>query len=191
MNVSGRQKKYALISAALYAAAFLTYIQISLRNGETMDIAAYILLWIGSAALAVTVFMKNPKGVLCAAGIRSLAALLLFLRNAVHGFFDPAELSVFAAYAALIALLVLSEKGNGLAGKLWFVPGVLLGLRFLISGIDLSTDLAYIFSAADIWMFVLSFLITEMAALFLAGLWIREPFAFQRKYAIMEIRDWL
>ena len=156
-----------------------------------MEAAAYILLWIGSATLAVTVFLKNPKGVLCAAGVRSLAALLLFLRNAFHGFFDPAELSVFAAYAALTALLILSEKQNGLAGRLWFIPGALLAVRFLISSIDLSTDLAYIFSSADIWMFVLSFLVAEMAALFAAGLWIRAPFAFQRKYAIMNISDWI
>jgi hypothetical protein len=80
--------------------------------------------------LSVTLFIKNKKALILSAGI--IALVRFYLLASSISWWEYYYVLPFCVYAALVCIIILSFKGNAIAKKFWFLPGVLQSIRVLI-----------------------------------------------------------
>ena len=178
---TGRAWKYALIAGicfALYTGYKVIdewqYIFITKIYGA-LAIMITILEIAGYGGLAAASFTRNRK-VASAAACACLCVKIYVLAS--HGF--PRVYWFHAlAYTALIIIILLSVKGIKLSGYIWYVPVLLIALRWMyvtkqfmvFSGQHIIINTGTMFNAEN-WLGYLSLIIETAAALF-AGLWLK------------------
>ncbi len=153
------KEKSSLLSAAFFAAYAIAFIVLTISTfyyGDDLSTTAYVLLYVGSIGLPVTVFLKNKKAVLIASIITLVASFLFSLRRLIWiGFFRSfGDLSVALSYAALMIVVILSSKGNGIVKRIWFVPSI--------------------FGVLQCFGYLSSLALLPAIALFFAGLWLKD-----------------
>ncbi|MCH5170197.1 MAG: hypothetical protein J1F24_02805 [Oscillospiraceae bacterium] len=161
-------KKYALIAAICYAVygaySIINRIIYVVQNPDYAAITALnIIFWIATISLAVTLFMKNEKAVIVAAGVN-----VLLNGYYLVAYFSLWNLLTFVAYAALVVIAVLALKGNAGIKKIWFLPAVVMLLGCLIGWFSYGY-FSYIFAT---WNSML-FSVVEIAALVFVGMWLK------------------
>ena len=129
----------------------ITHITYALESDYAPITALDIIFWIAMLGMAVTLFLKNEKAIIAAAGVNALLDLYYF----VH-YFSLSGLLDFVAYASVVALLVFALKKNDVLGRLivWI-------------------DYGYFSYISESWKSILFGLI-EIGGLTLLGLWIKE-----------------
>ena len=161
-------KKFSLIAAICYTIYALYNIInriIYVSNSDYATITALnIIFWIAALGMAVTLFMKNKKAVVAAAGVNALLGAYYII-----SYFSLWNLCDFVAYAGAVVLIALSIKGNSAAKKIWFVPALALLVGCVIGWIN-GGYFRYLSAA---WKPIL-FGIVEIAALLFAGMWLKE-----------------
>ena len=167
MKHDGEGTKSARRAAGCFAAAFAYTLatQAGQIGGDSpAGTAGRVLGWIGLAGLGAAAFLKNKRAFAAAAGIMCAACF-----GAAYGRMTVMALALTAAYAMLALAALLSEKGNEIARKMWFIPGVLR-----------MTQIVYVpgrehFSlgkmSAGEWA-AAAFIAIETAAVFFAGRWL-------------------
>ena len=111
-------KKFSLIAAICYTIYALYNIinrysiynriynsTISASNSHVPINALIIIVWIAALGMAVTLFMKNKKAVVAAAGVNALLGAYYIIRC-----FGLWNLCIFVAYAGAVVLIALSIK---------------------------------------------------------------------------------
>lgn len=162
-------KKYSLIAALCYAVitlyAIINRIVYVNNNPDYASITAFnIIYWIILIALAVTLFLKNKKAVVVAAG----ANALLFIYYLTQ-YFSVWNLFDFLSYAIVVVIIVLALKGNDVASKIWFLAGAILLLGNMIGWFKFE----YFSHLSATWKSIL-FVLIETSALFFSGLWLKN-----------------
>lgn len=174
-----KQKPYALMAGVCYGICGLYSIITRTAYGRGYFIlstnALNIVFYIATIGMAVALFLKNEKAVIAAAGVHTIYALYyclqsLFVRRSWWGTFLQCFF-VTAAYASVVALLLLTLKKNAVVQKIWFVAGAAPLLGNLIYWIE-GGYFSWI-SERWIWKSML-FSLIEIAGLILLGLWIKE-----------------
>ena len=161
-------KKFSLIAAICYTIYALyniinRIIYVSNSDYDTIT-ALNIIFWIVALGMAVTLFMKNKKAVVAAAGGNALLGAYYII-----SYFSLWNLCDFVAYAGAVVLIALSIKGNSAVKKIWFVPALVLLVGCVIGWIN-GGYFRYLSAA---WKPIL-FGIVETAALLFAGMWLKE-----------------
>lgn len=160
-------KKYALIAGVCYAIYVLYIISNEIRNIQEFDYhltALDVIFWIVTIGMAVTLFLKNEKAVIVAAGANVLYYVYnLISHNLVWILF------YVVAYVALIVLLVLTIKRNNVVKNIWFIPGAAALISTLIMWLSYQYFSYFIF----LWKSMV-FNIIEIAALVFVGIWLRK-----------------
>ena len=161
-------KKFSLIAAICYTIYALYNIInriIYVSNSDYATITSLnIIFWIAALGMAVTLFMKNKKAVVAAAGVNALLSAYYLI-----SYFSLFNLCDFVAYAGAVVLMALSIKGNSAVKKIWFVPALVLLVGCVIGWIN-GGYFRYLSAA---WKPIL-FGIVEIAALLFAGMWLKE-----------------
>lgn len=159
-------KKYALIAAICYAVyAIYNIINriIYVSNFEYDTITVFnILFWIGMLGMAVSLFVKNQRIVIAAAGVNALLGAYNFVT-----YFSLWYLCDFLAYASVVVFVILTLKGNDVVKKIWFVPAAVLLLGYVIDWIK------YFEFLSAIWTSMLASIV-QITALLFAGMWVKE-----------------
>ena len=182
MSETGKAKKYALIAAICFV--FFTAYRIIdecryIHNYNTLAVLAAIVEIAGFIGLTVAAFIRNRKILLAAACVCLCAKAYWFYLNISSGYIIFGLL--FLGYAALAAVALLSLKGVNLK-YLWFIPALLIVLRWMYISKHLNFNVGMMFSA-DYW-FDYTALIVESVTFFFAGLWLKaEPAAGKGKKA--------
>lgn len=162
------KKPYALMAGVCYGIKglynIITHITYALESDYAPITALNIIFWIAMLGMAVTLFLKNEKAIIAAAGVNALLDLYYF----VH-YFSLSGLLDFVAYASVVALLVFALKKNDVVQKVWFIAGAAMLLGRLIVWIDYG----YFSYISESWKSILLGLI-EIGGLTLLGLWIKE-----------------
>ena len=170
--------KYALITGICFA-LYTVYKVIDeipyLKVYSTLGILVTILEVAGYGGLAVASFTRKRGAALAAAGACLCVKIYVL---AIHGFpriywFHP------LAYTALMLIILLSIKGKKMSGYIWYVPVLLIALRWMyvtrqfmdISKQQIIIYIGTMFKEKD-WFGYLSLIIETAAALF-AGLWLK------------------
>ncbi|MCR5565616.1 MAG: hypothetical protein K6F61_02095 [Clostridiales bacterium] len=173
--------KYALITGICFALYTVykvidewQYIFITKVYGA-LAIMITILEIAGYGGLAVASFTRKRGAALAAAGACLCVKIYVL---AIHGFpriywFHP------LAYTALMLIILLSIKGKKMSGYIWYVPVLLIALRWMyvtrqfmdISKQQIIIYIGTMFNEKD-WFGYLSLIIETAAALF-AGLWLK------------------
>lgn len=143
----------AYISAAFF---FLTSIFNIINEGFTLS----VIIMIG---LGITLILRNK-----------IAFIVLAIANIIYIFVDTIAgvedvLSVLS-YALLVILMILSIKKNNIIKKIWYIPGVLFGMVYML---DLSQSY-YLHISPETLFVELSSSIIEAGALLFASLWSKE-----------------
>lgn len=163
------KKPYALMAGVCYGINglynIITRITYALELDYAPITALNIIFWIAMLGMAVTLFLKNEKAIIAAAGVNALLDLYYF----VH-YFSLSDLLDFVAYASVVALLVFALKKNDVVQKVWFIAGAAMLLGLLIGWID---DYGYFSYISESWKSIL-FSLIEIGGLTLLGLWIKE-----------------
>lgn len=163
------KKPYALMAGVCYGIKglynIITRITYALESDYAPITALNIIFWIAMLGMAVTLFLKNEKAIIAAAGVNALLDLYCF----VH-YFSLSDLLDFVAYASVVALLVFALKKNDVVQKVWFIAGAAMLLECLIVWID---DYGYFSYISESWKSIL-FSLIEIGGLTLLGLWIKE-----------------
>lgn len=163
------KKPYALMAGVCYGInglyTIITRITYALESDYAPITALNIIFWIAMLGMAVTLFLKNEKAIIAAAGVNALLDLYYF----VH-YFSLSDLLNFVAYASVVALLVFALKKNDVVQKVWFIAGAAMLLGCLIGWIDGYLYFSYI---SESWKSIL-FSLIEIGGLTLLGLWIKE-----------------
>ena len=161
-------KKFSLIAAICYTIYALYNIInriIYVSNSDYAAITALnVIFWIAALGMAVTLFMKNKKAVVAAAGVNALLGAYYII-----SYFSLWNLCDFVAYAGAVVLIAFSIKGNSAVKKIWFVPALVLLVGCVIGWIN-GGYFRYLSAA---WKPIL-FGIVEIAALLFAGMWLKE-----------------
>ena len=162
------KKPYALMAGVCYGIKglcnIITHITYALESDYAPITALNIIFWIAMLGMAVTLFLKNEKAIIAAAGVNALLDLYCF----VH-YFSLSDLLDFVAYASVVALLVFALKKNDVVQKVWFIAGAAMLLGRLIVWIDYG----YFSYISESWKSIL-FSLIEIGGLTLLGLWIKE-----------------
>lgn len=168
MTNTEKKSNFSLIAAIIYAViAVYTIINliVYVNSSEYASITAIdIIYWIVLIGLAVTLFMKNKKAVVFAAG----ANALLYVYYLVE-WFSLGNLFDFLAYAAFVVIIILALKGNAVAKKIWFLAGALLFVGSMIGMIGW-------IQGGYLWKSILVG-IAEVVALVFAGMWLKDDIA--------------
>ena len=169
-------KKFSLIAAICYTIYALYYIIIQIiyvSNFDSVTITALcVIFWISALGMAVTLFMKNKKAVVAAAGVYALFVAYCINCYCNHwkiSYFSLWNLCDFVAYAGAVVLIALSIKGNSAVKKIWFVPALVLLVGFVIGWINSG----YLRFLSIVWVDILLGLF-EIGALLFVGMWIKE-----------------
>ena len=166
-------KKYSLIAALCYAVITL-YVIINRivyvnNNPDYASITAIsIIYWIILIALAVTLFLKNKKAVVVAAGANALYSIYYLIRFLTI-YFSVWHLFDFLSYAIVVVIIVLAFKGNDVASKIWFLAGAIQLLGNMIGWFKFE----YFSHLSTTWKSIL-FALVETSALFFCGLWLKN-----------------
>ncbi len=123
-----------------------------------------IIEWIAAIGMAASVVMNSRKGVAIAAGVRALLCVYYLM-----GYLGPwswhCSIVCPIAYAALIAVTVLSLKEKPVVKKIWFIPGALMLLYTLIEWARYDNPRLRIWLLCDVVLCV---------GIILAGMWLRS-----------------
>lgn len=161
-------KKFSLIAAICYTVYALYNIIIQIFYVLKSDYATItdlnIIFWIAAPGMAVTLFMKNKKAVVVAAGVNACLGAYYIIR-----YFSLWHLCDFVAYAGTVALIILFLKGNAVVKKIWFVPAVVMLMGCVIDWIN-GGYFRFLFEA---WKSMV-FSIIEIVALLFTGMWLKE-----------------
>ena len=175
-NLKDRGKIFAWAAAACFAACFLADLFPSIdyiRTDEGLLAAVAVLELLGFAGLAVTVFLRNKKGVMLAACVQFAVNLLILLVNLGTDYFDLIHLFNMAAYALLAFAAIRSGREDGRIGWLWFLPGA-FSIASLAAWACQPCFLHILWAFTDLdlddWVYMVSYI----SALFLAGLWLKN-----------------
>lgn len=168
VNLTDKRKIFAWASAACFALCFLADVIPSVRfiraNGGLIVMTAVMDL-ITYPGLAFTVFRRDKKGVMTVACVQFAANLLFLLINLGPDCSDLIPVFRMGAYALLAFAAIRSGLENGRIGWLWFLPGV-FGLASLAAWVGQS----FMEMSPYDWVYA----VAETAALFLAGLWLKN-----------------
>ena len=172
METQDNNKKWALISALLYAGLALYYginIVLYLSNGLSEYISTYqVVNTIGASVMAAGLVSKNKRALAAAAGVNVFCnlwhAAYYIIAPHTFDFFFVSSLFYTMAYAALVTVIIWSIKENRNVTKFWFGSGVL----YLIGGLFCYFQGFFIDN--------LLFPAVEGIALILVGLWLKAPF---------------
>jgi len=171
MTNTEKKSNFSLIAAIIYAViAVYTIINriVYVNSSEYASITAInIIYWIVLIGLAVTLFMKNKKAVVFAAGANALLNVYYLVE-----WFSLWNLFYFLAYAVFVVIIILALKGNAVAKKIWFLAGALLFVGSMIGWIQ-GGYFAYISAA---WKSLLVG-IAEIVALVFSGMWLKDDIA--------------
>ena len=171
MTNTEKKSNFSLIAAIIYAviAVYTIINRIDYVNSsEYASITAInIIYWIVLIGLAVTLFMKNKKAVVFAAGANALLDVYYLVE-----WFSLWNLFDYLAYAAFVVIIILALKGNAVAKKIWFLAGALLFVGSMIGWIQ-GGYFKYISAA---WKSILVG-IAEVVALVFAGMWLKDDIA--------------
>lgn len=163
-------EKYSLIAAICYTVYALYNIIriIYVSNSDYATITAVnVIFWIAAIGMATTLFMKNKKAVVAAAGVNALLGAYYII-----SYFSLWNLCDFLAYASVVVFVVLTIKGNDVVKKIWFVPAAVLLLGCVIGWI---TGGYFEFLSAT-WKSMLVSSV-EIVALLFVGMWVKEVVA--------------
>lgn len=173
MTKSETREKYSLIAAICYTVYALYNIIdqiIDASNSDYVTITAVnVIFWIPAIGMATTLFMKNKKAVVAAAGVNALLGAYYFI-----SYFSLWNLFAFLAYASVVVFVVLTIKGNDDVKKIWFVPAAVLLLGCVIGWIR-GGYFEYL-STAYVWKSMLVSSV-EIVALLFVGMWVKEVVA--------------
>lgn len=164
-------KKFSLIAAICYTIYALYNIVnqiIYVSNSDYATITAlnviFVIFWVAALGMAVTLFMKNKKAVVAAAGVNALLGAYCII-----SYFSLWNFCYFLAYASVVVFVILTLKGNDVVKKIWFVPAAVLLLGCVIGWI---TGGYFEFLSAAWKSMLVS--IVEIVALLFAGMWVKE-----------------
>lgn len=182
-------EKRSSLTAAICYAIFAVYSVITriIVGWKYYGTALTIIYWIAVPGMAVTLFTKNKKAIVAAAGVNACYHAYFVISNAYYvikyleyGYrFYCIELfdllygfCFFVAYAGAAALIILSLKGNAVVKKSWFIPAAAMLLGYVASWI-LRYSYVYFWFLSNAWVRMV-FSIIEIAALLFVGMWIKE-----------------
>lgn len=158
-------KKFSLIAAICYTIYAIYKVIISVSNSDYATITALgVIFPIAALGMAVTLFMKNKKAVVAAAGVNALLGTY-----SIINYLSLGNLCDFVAYAGAVVLIALSIKGNSAVKKIWFVPALVLLVGCVIGWIKYGS-----FRYLSVQWRPILFSIVEIAALLFAGMWLKE-----------------
>lgn len=171
MTSTEKKRIFPLIAAIIYAGIAVYIIRntiIYVNRWEDESITTIdIIYWIVLIGRAVTLFMKNKKAVVFAAGVNVLLDVYYLVK-----WFGLWNLFDFLAYAAFVVIIILAIKRNAVVKKIWFLAGTLLFVRSMIGWIQGG----YFEYISATWRSLLVD-IAEIVALVLAGLWLNDDIA--------------
>lgn len=96
----------------------VSWVQNNLEYTLSID---YIITWIAMIGMAASVIMNSRKGAAIAAGVWTLLYVYYIIR-----YLSLQNVLCLIAYAALVAVTVLSLKEKPVVKKIWFIPGALI-----------------------------------------------------------------
>lgn len=171
------EKRSSLIAAICYAifAVYNVYIIINRIIWGSIT-ALDIIYWIAVLGMAVTLFIKNKKAIVAAAGVNACYHAYWVISNAYYvikylefgsnwNIYLLCNFCFFVAYAGVAALIILSLKGNAIVKKSWFIPAAAMLLGYVVDWIH--------YEYFRYWVQMV-FIIMEIAALLFVGMWIKE-----------------
>lgn len=176
------EKRSSLIAAICYT-IFAVYnviirirIIVGLKYCDTALIIIYCIYWIAVLGMAVTLFTKNKKAIVAAAGVNACYQAYFVIKYLNVGSWRNSDLlytfCFFVAYAGVAALIILSLKGNAIVKKSWFIPAAAMLLGYLLGYVVPWIRYGYVYFSTA-WVRML-FSIIEIAALLFVGMWIKE-----------------
>ena len=172
LRKADQAKKYAL-AAAICFAIYTVYKVIEesgyISSYSTLAILVTIVEIIGYAGLTAAALIRNRKLALIAAGACFCVKAYLFI-----SYLSAAFGLLLLAYAALAVIILLSIKGQRLR-YFWYIPCLLLLVRWLYITKSFSFDMGVLLSADNRLGYLALFV--EMAAFLFAGLWLKEESA--------------
>ena len=127
-----------------------------------------IITWITFLGMAVTTFMKNKKAFAAVVGVNVLRIMYYIIQDFDLLYFW--DFLPFAAYAIIMALIILGMKGKSVVRKIWFVPAIVI----LSDAICDWTRYRYFQDSR--WDDIL-FESFEIAAVLFAGMWLKKAAA--------------
>ena len=176
VNLTDKKKVFAWAAAACFAVCFLASLVPSvhfIRENGGLIVMTAVMNLITYPGLAFTVFRKDKKGVMTVACVQFAANLLVLLINLGPSFSDLIPVFRMAAYALLAFAAIRSGLENGRIGWLWFLPGV-FGLASLAVWAGQSWFPDFFQSFMEMGAYDWVYAVAETAALFLAGLWLKN-----------------
>lgn len=125
----------------------------------------YIITWIAMIGMAASVIMNSRKGAAIAAGVWTLLYVYYTIRTIRY--LSLQNVLCLIAYAALVAVTVLSLKEKPLVKKIWFIPGALI----LLKGITVWIEIRVKYEGRYIGYFLD---VVLCVGLILVGMWLRS-----------------
>lgn len=170
-------KKTARIFSLIAAMCFFIYAIFNLiylgHRLEFTTLLYYIGIVSSTAAMSVTLVIKNKKAVMVAAIISAILPFIHLLAYLIsYSFFSIFLLSDIydvLAYVGVIVLIFLSLKRNKIVKKIWFVPAATMFLFEFPTVISIISALATGYGLSR-----LIILVSAIVAILFVGLWLKE-----------------
>lgn len=200
MDITKKEKNYALISAILFTVytVFTLCEDVYFRLEDLRAFPEYginvvslildAMFYVSLIIIIVALFRKSKIALTVGTAATVLFGVIPYIMNLILGNYDaPGEehstigkifvLSI-AAYAVLLLMLILSfRKDTSFINYIWLLPSALILIYYIFTYIIATRGLidfdrniiSVIIDIVDIFV-----IITEVSALFFAGMWIKE-----------------
>lgn len=167
-------KKTARIFSLIAAMCFFIYAIFNLiylgHRLKFTTLLYYIGIVSSTAAMSVTLVIKNKKAVMVAAIISAILPFIHLLAYLIsYSSFLLSDIFDVLAYVGVIVLIVLSLKRNKIVKKIWFVPAATMFLFEIPTVISIISVLATGYRLSR-----LIILVSAIVALLFVGLWLKE-----------------